>query len=203
MFYCFALPFKYLYHHWALSKLYLLTAKIIHALLKKKKRKKIRDFPSGPVEEIPPFHCRDHEFHPWQLGSCMTHSSAKKKKKIFKSTPHPYPISGALSLLPYASCLGVTIACLKDFFFLTGELSWISNFANVHTPSRPGTYREKKVQIFLCSIWSLATSLQTPPHFHFFFFPSVSPHHPAWWIIVSQPGTEPESSAVKARRSNP
>ena len=38
VFYCFALPFKYLYHHWELSKLYFLTAKIIHGLLKKRKK---------------------------------------------------------------------------------------------------------------------------------------------------------------------
>ena len=176
-----------------------LTAKIIHGLLKKKK-KKIRDFPSGPVEEILPFHCRDPGFHPWQLGSCMTHSSSKKKKKI-KSTPHPYPTSGAPSVLPYASCLGVTVVCLKEFFFNWWIILNIK-FCKCSYTFKAWNIREKKVQIFLCSIWSLATSLQTPPHLHIFFF-FFGSHHPAWRIIVSQPGIEPESSAVKARRSNP
>ena len=166
-FYCFALPFKYLYHHWELSKLYFFNCKN-NTWLVKKKEKKIRDFPSGPVEEILPFHCRDPGFHPWQLGSCMTHSSSKKKKKI-KSTPHPYPTSGAPSVLPYASCLGVTVVCLKEFFFNWWIILNIK-FCKCSYTFKAWNIREKKVQIFLCSIWSLATSLQTPPHLHIFFF---------------------------------
>ena len=112
VFYCFALPFKYLYHHWALSKSYFLTAKIIHALLKKGKK-----LGTSPAVQW-------RRFHPSTAGTMGSilgnedlawHTARPKRKKKFKSTPHPYPTSG--SRLPYASCSGVTVVCLKEFFF--------------------------------------------------------------------------------------
>ena len=133
------------------------------------------------MEEIPPFHCRDPGFHPWQLGSCMTHSSAKKKKKKIKSTPHPYPTSGAPSVLPYASCLGVTVVCLKEFFFNWWIILNIKFCKCSYTFKAWNIPREESPDFSLQHLKScyISANSSSSPHFFFSFWlspPSLTDH---------------------------